>query len=102
RPTRGDGVAQSRPARGRPHHPGNVQPALSHGAGLRGAGDGAVLQHQACLSAAGCAGSNLRQGEPATGAAKPQWRTRLAGAAAETRSYRSLLQELTMTAAPFL
>ena len=54
-----DGPAQPRTARGRTHHSRDIQPALPHGAGLRSAGDGAVLQHQAGLPTAGRAGKDL-------------------------------------------
>ena len=68
---------------------------LSHGARLRGAGDGAVLQYQAGLPAARCSGSDLRQGEAATEPSKPQRRTGVARAAAQARPRRRLVPELT-------
>ena len=57
RRSRSDDSAQPRTAGGRTDHTGDIQPAVSHGARLRGAGDGAVLQHQAGLPAAGRSGS---------------------------------------------
>ena len=69
--------------------PAHLQPAVPDGARLRGAGDGAVLQHQAGVPAAGRAGSDFRQGEAAPEHAEPQRRPRLAGAAAQARPHRS-------------
>jgi len=54
-----------------------------------------VLQYQADLSAEGSVGSDLRQGEAAPEPAEPQRRPGVARIAAQARSCRQLIQELT-------
>jgi ribulose-5-phosphate 4-epimerase/fuculose-1-phosphate aldolase len=83
-----------RPAGGRPHGACRFQRAVPPGAGLPGAGHGAVVQHQADLSAARRAGRHLRADAAKTRPVRPQWQSRLAGAAAQARPPRSVLSKL--------
>ena len=77
--------AQPRPARRRPHGARSLQRAVPPRARLPGAGHGAVLQHQAGLSAAKHPRRHLRADAAETRPERPQRRPRLAGAAAQAR-----------------